>query len=127
MQECVSEFISFLTSEYVVILFPFFDYFFRASDRCIDEKRKTITGDDILFALSNLGFDNYIDPLQNYLKKYREVLNQSYDNHIDCFCLKFVRLDKSEKEMKDFAVLGGQETNTLSTDECKLKGITVNC
>jgi nuclear transcription Y subunit beta len=57
MQECVSEFISFLTSE--------------ASDRCIDEKRKTITGDDILFALSTLGFDNYVDPLQNYLKRYR--------------------------------------------------------
>jgi nuclear transcription Y subunit beta len=59
MQECVSEFISFLTSE--------------ASDRCIDEKRKTITGDDILFALSTLGFDNYVDPLQNYLKRYRNV------------------------------------------------------
>ena len=46
---------------------------FRASDRCIDEKRKTITGDDILFALSTLGFDNYVHPLQSYLKKYREV------------------------------------------------------
>ena len=45
----------------------------RASDRCIDEKRKTITGDDILFALSTLGFDNYVDPLQMYLQKYRGV------------------------------------------------------
>ncbi|XP_011402600.1 PREDICTED: uncharacterized protein LOC105312008 [Amphimedon queenslandica] len=60
MQECVSEFIGFLTSE--------------ASDRCIDEKRKTITGDDILFSLSTLGFDCYVDTLQVYLKKYREHL-----------------------------------------------------
>lgn len=45
----------------------------RASDRCIDEKRKTITGDDILYALSTLGFDSYVSPLQLYLRKYRDV------------------------------------------------------
>ncbi|XP_064399615.1 uncharacterized protein LOC135346062 [Halichondria panicea] len=58
IQECVSEFISFITSE--------------ASDRCLQEKRKTITGDDILFAMATLGFDNHIDPLRIYLQKYRE-------------------------------------------------------
>ena len=46
VQECVSEFISFITSE--------------ASDRCHLEKRKTINGEDILFAMQTLGFDNYI-------------------------------------------------------------------
>ncbi len=45
----------------------------RASDRCLQEKRKTITGDDILFAMATLGFDNHIDPLRIYLQKYREV------------------------------------------------------
>jgi nuclear transcription Y subunit beta len=60
VQECVSEFISFITSE--------------ASDRCMMEKRKTINGEDILFAMSTLGFDNYIEPLKVYLQKYREVL-----------------------------------------------------
>merc|ERR1712168_1019365 len=58
VQECVSEFISFVTSE--------------ASDRCQAEKRKTINGEDILFAMSTLGFDSYVEPLKVYLQKYRE-------------------------------------------------------
>lgn len=55
----MSEFISFITSE--------------ASDRCHMEKRKTINGEDVLFAMSTLGFDNYVEPLKIYLQKYREV------------------------------------------------------
>ena len=45
----------------------------RASERCRQEKRKTINGEDILFAMSTLGFDNYVEPLKVYLQKYREV------------------------------------------------------
>ena len=52
----------------------------RAADRCIDEKRKTLTGDDILFAISTLGFDNYVEPLQEYLKQYREVRDMSIEH-----------------------------------------------
>lgn len=59
IQECVSEFISFITSE--------------ASERCQNEKRKTINGEDILYAMVTLGFDNYVEPLTLYLHKYREV------------------------------------------------------
>jgi nuclear transcription Y subunit beta len=66
MQECVSEFIMFITSEY----FLFFTL--RASDRCNQEKRKTVNGEDILNAMQVLGFDNYIDPLRIYLHKHRE-------------------------------------------------------
>ncbi|XP_031144098.1 nuclear transcription factor Y, beta a isoform X1 [Sander lucioperca] len=58
VQECVSEFISFITSE--------------ASERCHQEKRKTINGEDILFAMSTLGFDMYVEPLKLYLQKFRE-------------------------------------------------------
>lgn len=58
MQECASEFISFITSE--------------AAERCLKEKRKTVTGEDILFAMATLGFDNYIEPLKNFLTKYKE-------------------------------------------------------
>ena len=58
IQECVSEYISFITSE--------------ASDKCQAEKRKTINGDDILWAMNTLGFEKYIDPLKTYLGKYRE-------------------------------------------------------
>ena len=46
---------------------------YRASERCHQEKRKTINGEDILFAMSTLGFDNYVEPLKAYLQKYREV------------------------------------------------------
>jgi len=60
VQECVSEFISFITSE--------------ASDKCLQEKRKTINGDDLLWAMSTLGFDKYVEPLKIYLNKYREAV-----------------------------------------------------
>lgn len=59
VQECVSEFISFITSE--------------ASDKCQREKRKTINGDDLLWAMATLGFEEYIDPLKLYLQKFREL------------------------------------------------------
>ncbi|CAM0140253.1 transcriptional activator hap3 [Umbelopsis sp. WA50703] len=59
VQECVSEFISFITSE--------------ASDRCQQEKRKTINGEDILWAMQSLGFENYAEALKIYLAKYRET------------------------------------------------------
>ncbi|XP_031115213.1 nuclear transcription factor Y subunit B-7-like [Ipomoea triloba] len=59
VQECVSEFISFVTGE--------------ASDKCQREKRKTINGDDILWAITTLGFEDYVNPLKLYLNKYREI------------------------------------------------------
>ncbi|KAJ4416356.1 transcriptional activator hap3 [Gnomoniopsis sp. IMI 355080] len=66
MQECVSEFISFITSE--------------ASEKCHQEKRKTVNGEDILFAMTSLGFENYSEALKIYLSKYRE---QSQSNRND--------------------------------------------
>ena len=69
----------------------------RASDKCIAEKRKTITGDDILFAMATLGFDNYVEPLKLYLQKYREVgVVWAYGVVIlpDVFCVQFTRADK---------------------------------
>lgn len=47
---------------------------FRASDKCQKEKRKTINGDDLLWAMATLGFEDYIDPLKIYLARYREVI-----------------------------------------------------
>ncbi|KAG4929325.1 hypothetical protein JHK82_046389 [Glycine max] len=52
MQECVSEFISFVTSE--------------ASEKCRKERRKTVNGDDICWALGSLGFDDYAEPLRSW-------------------------------------------------------------
>lgn len=109
MQECVSEFISFITSEgtsfrlFPQALFPtphphtplpsppapsgrpppppFFLLLFleltipksSASEKCQHEKRKTVNGEDILFAMTSLGFENYAEALKIYLTKYREV------------------------------------------------------
>ncbi|KAI4205623.1 MAG: hypothetical protein LQ346_001407 [Caloplaca aetnensis] len=67
MQECVSEFISFITSE--------------ASEKCQQEKRKTVNGEDILFAMTSLGFENYAEALKIYLSKYREHTLHSCTPH----------------------------------------------
>ena len=58
VQECVSEFISFITSE--------------ACEKCKNEKRKTINGEDILSSIQVLGFEGYSEILKMYLAKYRE-------------------------------------------------------
>ncbi|KAI3673874.1 hypothetical protein L6452_40004 [Arctium lappa] len=59
VQECVSEFISFITGE--------------ASDKCQREKRKTINGDDLLWAMTTLGFEDYVEPLKVYLQRFRDM------------------------------------------------------
>lgn len=58
VQECVSEFISFVISE--------------AADICIQGKRKLVNGEDVLYALKALGFDNYFEVMKVYLHRYRE-------------------------------------------------------
>jgi len=63
VQEGVSEFISFVTSE--------------AVRKCHAEKRKTINGDDVLWALGTLGFVEHIEPMRAYLAKFRAVARKS--------------------------------------------------
>ncbi|WVZ81546.1 hypothetical protein U9M48_028912 [Paspalum notatum var. saurae] len=58
IQECVSEFISFVTGE--------------ANDRCHAERRKTVTAEDIVWAMNRLGFDDYVAPLATFLQRMRE-------------------------------------------------------
>ncbi|CAI0442877.1 unnamed protein product [Linum tenue] len=94
VQECVSEFISFITSDYNLVFqgsilgtvmsetcgtvtSAFLCFIarviqIRASDKCQKEKRKTINGDDLLWAMATLGFEDYIEPLKAYLNRYRE-------------------------------------------------------
>ena len=79
MQECVSEFISFITSEGLSLPGPRWRQglarltWLTASEKCQQEKRKTVNGEDILFAMTSLGFENYAEALKIYLAKYREV------------------------------------------------------
>ena len=58
MQECVAEFVSFITSE--------------AAASCTRERRKTLDGEDIITAMTSLGFDDYAEAMAIYLRRYRE-------------------------------------------------------
>ena len=69
LQESVSEFISFVTSE--------------AVRKCHAEKRKTINGDDVLWALGTLGFVEHIEPMRAYLAKYRSVARKGAAAAVD--------------------------------------------
>jgi len=68
VQECVSEFISFITSE--------------AAEKCLMDKRKTIGGEDVLYAMSSLGFENYAETLKIHLAKLRQV---SHSHRLVCY------------------------------------------
>ncbi|XP_044431917.1 nuclear transcription factor Y subunit B-6-like [Triticum aestivum] len=58
IQECVSEFISFVTGE--------------ANERCRMQHRKTVNAEDIVWALNRLGFDDYVVPLSIFLHRMRD-------------------------------------------------------
>ncbi|XP_037469042.1 nuclear transcription factor Y subunit B-8-like [Triticum dicoccoides] len=58
IQECVSEFISFVTGE--------------ANERCRMQHRKTVNAEDIVWALNRLGFDDYVVPLSVFLHRMRD-------------------------------------------------------
>lgn len=59
VQEATCELIAFITSE--------------ANERCATEKRKTINGDDVLYAMRVLGFENYEEVCRVWLSRYRMV------------------------------------------------------
>ncbi|KAF3632459.1 hypothetical protein FXO38_26154 [Capsicum annuum] len=40
----------------------------------IRKRRKTTNGDNLIWALTILGFEDYIEPLKGYLIRYREVI-----------------------------------------------------
>ena len=66
VQECVSEFIAFVTCESCEITKV--------------QKRKTINGEDIIKAMRELNFTEYIDTLELYNKKYKDCLKQDGAN-----------------------------------------------
>nr|VDD38111.1 unnamed protein product [Brassica oleracea] len=45
----------------------------KASDKSLKEKRKTINGDDLLWSMTTLGFEDYVEPLKVYLQGFREI------------------------------------------------------
>lgn len=58
VRDCVTEFIMFISSE--------------ASDICTNERRKTLSADDIMSAMNSLGFEHYNEALRSYHCRLRE-------------------------------------------------------
>ena len=112
VQECVSEFISFITSE--------------AAEKCQLEKRKTIGGEDILYAMVSLGFENYAETLKIHLAKLRQVrcgvvpatfLPTLTDR--GCLCLFFLCFSSISRRLRLVEKLGRIRKRTQRT-ECNL-------
>ncbi|KAL7111498.1 hypothetical protein ACP275_05G092300 [Erythranthe tilingii] len=77
IQVCVSEFINFITAE--------------ANNRCHRDHRKTITPEDVMAAMTSLGFGDYIEPLIVFLNKHRA--QQDFERGSMNQLGKFVRHD----------------------------------
>ncbi|CAN6802424.1 unnamed protein product [Brassica oleracea] len=45
----------------------------KASDKSLKEKRKAVNGDDLLWSMTTLGFEDYVEPLKVYLQGFREI------------------------------------------------------
>ncbi len=59
MQECASEFVSFVVSE--------------AAERAAASSGKMVNAADVLASLHALGFEGYVEPLRAYLEQFRAV------------------------------------------------------
>ena len=60
VQECVSEFIAFITCE--------------SCEITKEEKRKTINGEDIIRSMRELNFEDYLANIVYYNKKYKQTI-----------------------------------------------------
>ena len=69
VQECVSEFIAFITCE--------------SCEITQTEKRKTINGEDVIKAMENLNFVQYLDHVEFYNRRYKEVLKKNEGKDLD--------------------------------------------
>ena len=63
----------------------------------MNEKRKTIGGEDILTSMQALGFDNYAGVMKVYLSKFR-VVSPDPESHETERVLMSVASGKSSKE-----------------------------
>lgn len=87
VQECVSEFISFITSE--------------ACEKCLSERRKTVSGDDLLHAMNTLGFEKYLESLRIYLQKYREVIKGDKQKEGGLLPVSIPHIKSQDEDLED--------------------------
>ena len=111
VQECVSEFISFITSE--------------AAEKCQLEKRKTIGGEDILYAMGALGFENYAETLKIHLAKLRQVCRFCLVGFTpaDCRVVLIVCSNRIMGEGPPVVVCRIKDRMTLKTMNRKMTGV----
>ena len=69
VQECVSEFIAFITCE--------------SCEITQTEKRKTINGEDVIKAMENLNFVSYLELVEFYNRRYKEVVKKCDGKDMD--------------------------------------------
>lgn len=89
VQECVSEFISFITSQ--------------AADKSKLEKRKTLNGEDMLWAMFTLGFEHYAETLKIYLAKYRQYEQMEAERRQASRSRKRYARDSDSDELNEMA------------------------
>jgi nuclear transcription Y subunit beta len=90
-----------------------------ASEKCHQEKRKTVNGEDILFAMTSLGFENYAEALKIYLAKYREVsifsiiasLHKVSGLYPDNYFITFVPMASANKDLQTQSTRGENQQN----------------
>lgn len=70
-----------------------------ASEKCQQEKRKTVNGEDILFAMTSLGFENYGEALKIYLARYREVSQSRTVEHFTAYISTSYSYPNSHKNL----------------------------
>eukprot|EP01068_Selenidium_serpulae_P012968 Selendium_serpulae@DN5904_c0_g1_i1.p1 len=108
LHTCVFEFLLFVTAE--------------ASDTCLQERRKTLNGDDIIRALDSLGFDRFLLPMRCYLTKWREsvAINAQVRAGYDAGILG----STEEKDIDQFAINGYGAAHSVSPYEYLHYGVS---
>lgn len=101
MQECVSEFISFITSQ--------------SAEKCSIERRKTLNGEDILYSMYTLGFENYAEALKIYLAKYREFEQEESEIRRQKYLIRKERKRRERLAKKMSSNLSNQDTTRIET------------
>ena len=101
MQECVSELISFVSSE--------------AADINYSRGRKTVRGEEVLLAFQNLGFENYAEALTIYLARYRGVARDELAAELGGFQgRKEEQVERFHAGMKEELVGSSSDVNVAS-------------
>ncbi|RDX66640.1 Nuclear transcription factor Y subunit B-6, partial [Mucuna pruriens] len=67
ISDSVKEMIQQSATKYIIIVTR------KAKERCQSEYRKIMNAEDLLWAIENLGFDDYVGPLTTFLYRYRNI------------------------------------------------------